>query len=294
MRFVIPLLIISLISCLIFPSNALPRYANQTGQDCSVCHTNPSIGELNDVGEAYRISHRWPPDVSANLSFVFAVGFIHILSAVLWIGAIFFVHLVHTPDVVALGGAPKKELVLGWIGIAGTGISGAVLTLYRFSSINALINSKSGNVVLAKIAIYIFMVITALTLTFYLNKKFRMSHVIHEDVRDLKEYRELKKGEDVLVSVGGVVYDFSSSPLWRDGLHAGKHEAWKDLTDEIKESPHGIAILKKFKPVGYLSGYGEVIRGIGLAMKLFKIFAYTNLVLGIIVIFLSSYLRWMA
>jgi len=287
--------LMAILAFLIFPVNALPKYAEETGQDCLACHTNPSTGELNDVGKAFRLTHEWPPEEKADLRLIFAIGFLHLLSVVLWIGAIFFVHLVHTPDVVAMGGAPKKELMLGWAGIAGTGISGALLTSFRFSSLADLINSTSGNIVLAKIAIYIFMVFTAITLTLHLNKKFRIASVMpgYAEIEGLREFRELSKDEGILVSVGGLVYDLSSSPMWKNGVHAGKHEAWKDLTQEIKDSPHGMAILKKFKPVGYLSDYKSVIREVSFAMKLFKIFAYSNLVLGITAIFLSAYLRWM-
>ncbi len=289
------IVLMAILAFLIFPASALPKYAEETGQECVACHTNPATGELNDVGKAFRLTHKWPPEEKADLTIVFAIGFLHLLSIVLWIGAIFFVHLVHTPDVVAMGGAPKKELMLGWAGIVGTGISGALLTSFRFSSLADLINSTSGIIVLAKIAIYIFMVFTATTLTLYLNKKFRIAAVMpgYVEIGNLREFRELSRDKGILVSVGGLVYDLSSSPLWKNGVHAGKHEAWRDLTQEIKDSPHGMAILSKFKPVGYLSDYRALIREIGFAMKVFKIFAYSNLILGITAIFLSAYLRWM-
>ncbi len=279
---------------LVSPVMALPKYSEETGQKCEACHISPSTGELNDVGKAFSITHKWPPEKVVDERIFFAVGSVHLFSVVLWIGAIFFVHLVHTPDIVALGGAPKRELVLGWTGIFGTGLSGAVMTYYKFSSFENLFQSENGRIVLAKILIYLFMVSTALTLTFYLNRKFRTSRILPEvDITDLERFDALEKGRRILVTVGGLVFDLSESNLWKDGKHAGKHEAWKDLTEEIKASPHGIGILKKYRPVGYTGEFLKLVKEIRFATSIFRFFAYTNLLLGILAIVLSAYIRWM-
>ncbi len=284
-----------LILVLISPASALPKYAKETGQKCTACHTNPATGELNDVGRAFQLTHKWPPGNVVDAKYLFLAGFVHIFSVVLWIGAIFFVHLVHSPDVVAMGGAPRKELVLGWIGIAGTGISGVMLATLKFHSLSSMLESDTGKIVLFKVAIYLFMVSTALTLTFYLNRKFRMSNVLPLDsnLSELEKIESLERSSRVLVSVGGLVFDLTDSPLWKEGKHAGKHEAWTDLTDEIKQSPHGIGVLRNFRPVGYTSEFGEVVRGVRRAVKIFRFFAYANLFLGVTAIALSSYMRWM-
>ncbi len=289
------LLSLLLLILLIMPASALPKYAEETGQSCSTCHTNPATGELNDVGKAFSLTHTWPPETSVDERLLFIIGFIHVFSVVLWIGAIFFVHLVHTPDIVAMGGAPKKELILGWSGIFGTGISGVILTTFKFRSIDLMLSSESGKIVLLKILIYIFMVSTAVTLTLYLNKKFRSTTIYSEDVDidSLKKFERLEKQDRILVAVGGLVFDFSESPLWKNGEHAGRHEAWKDLTEEIKASPHGISVLKKYRPIGYTSDFLGVIKGVKFAVSLFKFFAYANLILGIVALALSSYMRWM-
>ncbi len=280
---------------LIMPVSALPKYAEETGQSCGTCHTNPATGELNDVGKAFSLTHTWPPETSVDERLWFALGFLHIFSVVLWIGAIFFVHLVHTPDIVAMGGAPKKELILGWGGIVGTGISGAFLTTLKFRSIEVMVSSESGRVILLKILIYLFMVSTAVTLTLYLNKKFRSTAAYHGDVDigSLKKFDRIEKGNRVLVAIGGLVFDFSESPLWKEGRHAGKHEAWKDLTEEIKTSPHGVSVLRKYRPIGYTDDFLGEIKGVRFAVSVFKFLAYANLVLGIAALVFSSYMRWM-
>lgn len=286
--------IILAVLLLVSTAMGLPKYAEETGQKCESCHTDPSTGELNDAGRAFSITHKWPPEKIVDERLFFALGSLHLFSAVLWIGAIFFVHLVHTPDIVALGGAPRKELVLGWTGIFGTGFSGALMTYYRFGSFENLLQSESGRIVLAKILIYLFMVFTALTLTFYLNRKFKASRIFPGvDISSLEKFDSLEKGKRVLVTVGGLVFDLSDSPMWKDGKHAGKHEAWRDLTEEIRESPHGIGILKKYKPVGYTGDFLKLVREIRSAIAVFKLFAYTNLLLGILAIVLSAYIRWM-
>ncbi len=293
MKWIVPIL---LILSIIFPVHGLPQYAEETGQECTVCHIDPSTGELNDVGKAYRISHTWPPEEEKSSQLiVFIFGFIHILSAVVWIGAIIFVHVIHTPDVVGMGGAPKKELILGWLGILGIGISGTVLTVHRFQSFESLLSSPAGITVFAKIIIFIFMTCTALILTFYLNRKFRESPRFPHDVNldEFREYRSLKNEKDrVLVSVGGLVYDLTESPLWKDGVHAGKHHAWAELGEELKRSPHGVSVLKKFKPAGFTSEAYKKAKEAGRAFAIFRFFAYMNLIFGFILIALSAYLRW--
>ncbi len=283
-----------LIIALIHTASAIPKYAQDTGEDCITCHSNPATGELNDLGKAFKATHKWPPEQVVKSEYFFITGFLHLFSVVLWIGAIFFVHLVHTPDIVAMGGAPRRELVLGWMGIFGTGVSGAILTLFRFQSLYNLINSETGRIVLIKISIYLFMVFTAITLTIHLNRKFRMSNVLplKLDVSNLERFDKLEKCDRVLVSVGGLVFDLSESQMWKNGKHIGKHEAWRDLTNDIKESPHGIGVLMKYRPVGYTSEFLKIMKDINRATKIFRFFAYTNLILGIAAIALSSYMRW--
>jgi predicted heme/steroid binding protein len=48
------------------------------------------------------------------------------------------------------------------------------------------------------------------------------------------------------------VYDVSRSFQWRKGIHQVIHRAGCDLTEELKQAPHGSDILKKFPVVGEL------------------------------------------
>ncbi len=54
------------------------------------------------------------------------------------------------------------------------------------------------------------------------------------------------------VAYKGLVYDVSESFLWRGGEHQVLHRAGKDLTDDLKDAPHGPDMLEKFPVVGTL------------------------------------------
>lgn len=60
-----------------------------------------------------------------------------------------------------------------------------------------------------------------------------------------------KEGRLAYVAVDGIVYDVTDSKSWEDGAHAG-FEAGKDLTEEIKKSPHGIEAMDNVIEVGKL------------------------------------------
>ena len=70
-------------------------------------------------------------------------------------------------------------------------------------------------------------------------------------IEELKEY-DGKEGKPAYAVLKGKVYDVSSSPLWKNGIHAGKHSAGVDLTESMLSAPHSEEILLKFRIVGEL------------------------------------------
>ncbi|MEM3880635.1 MAG: hypothetical protein QXD19_02690 [Candidatus Bathyarchaeia archaeon] len=44
----------------------------------------------------------------------------------------------------------------------------------------------------------------------------------------------------------------STSFLWKDGKHQVLHEAGTDLTEALKQAPHGEDVLNRFPVVGIL------------------------------------------
>ena len=64
----------------------------------------------------------------------------------------------------------------------------------------------------------------------------------------------LRNGQDkpeIWIALNGVVYDVTSSRLWRNGKHY-EHWAGQDLTLELKDAPHTDKVFDKFKAIGRL------------------------------------------
>lgn len=64
----------------------------------------------------------------------------------------------------------------------------------------------------------------------------------------------LRNGSDrdeIWCAYRGIIYDVSSSRLWRQGKHY-EHWAGQDLTDELVDAPHGEWVFDRFQPVGKL------------------------------------------
>ncbi|MCA9407325.1 MAG: hypothetical protein KC733_01440 [Candidatus Omnitrophica bacterium] len=77
---------------------------------------------------------------------------------------------------------------------------------------------------------------------------------IYLTTEQLKSY-DGQSGRPAFVAVNGVIYDVTQSRLWRGGEHDPSHgqaKAGKDLTQELKLSPHGIKNLEKFPIVGWI------------------------------------------
>jgi len=68
------------------------------------------------------------------------------------------------------------------------------------------------------------------------------------DVKALSKY-DGKEGNKTYIAHGGRVIDVSESPLWKDGVHMGRHHAGKDLTADIQAAPHGTEVLERYPQV---------------------------------------------
>lgn len=65
----------------------------------------------------------------------------------------------------------------------------------------------------------------------------------------------LRNGQDkpeIWVAYLGLIYEVTSSRLWRAGKHY-EHWAGQDLTDELKDAPHTDKVFDKFKVIGKLA-----------------------------------------
>lgn len=78
-----------------------------------------------------------------------------------------------------------------------------------------------------------------------------------KDVYCFMTHRELgqfdgRDGAPAYVAYEKRIYDVSKSFLWMKGSHLGVHHAGRDLTERMKEAPHGAEQLEKFPVIGYL------------------------------------------
>jgi len=61
------------------------------------------------------------------------------------------------------------------------------------------------------------------------------------------------EGRDCLVAVNGVVYDATGNPKWKNGEHTPSIipvKCGNDLSELIKQSPHGVRVLDELQKVG--------------------------------------------
>jgi len=72
-----------------------------------------------------------------------------------------------------------------------------------------------------------------------------------------------RDGRPARVALGGTVYDFSASPLWKQGNHEGAHQAGADLTEALKSAPHVRALVERFPVVGHLEAQAPPKRRAG-------------------------------
>jgi len=63
-----------------------------------------------------------------------------------------------------------------------------------------------------------------------------------------------KNGNKAYIAVDGIVYDVTALAAWGAKLHAGKFQAGKDYSAEIKDAPHGVDKLLTAVKIGVLKG----------------------------------------
>ena len=64
----------------------------------------------------------------------------------------------------------------------------------------------------------------------------------------------LRNGQDrpeIWVAFEGKIYDLSLSRLWKNGRHY-EHWAGQDLTEELKDSPHGRRVFEEREAIALL------------------------------------------
>lgn len=286
-----------------FPSisSATTEYARQTGLQCKECHIEAiGGGPLTKTGEKFlddmKIKGLYRPLTKTQRVVRFFIGYLHLMAAILWFGTILYVHILLKPAYAARG-LPKGELFLGWISIIIILITGILLSIARIPSWKAFYLTKFGILLSIKIFLFLIMLSTALIVTFFIGPKLRRQRIAamkkeSQDLTldDLSQF-DGKDGRPAYIAYKGLIYEVTKSKFWKDGSHLKKHLSGSDLTDVLKTAPHGEEKILSMPQVGKLI----------LTMEkpprpfhegLFYFFAYMNLVLVFLIVFVIALWRW--
>jgi predicted heme/steroid binding protein/uncharacterized membrane protein len=284
------------------PGNALctVEYAEQTGRACISCHVDPAGGgALTPAGKAFqdslRLQGRYRPLHRVQRVVRLFVGYLHMMTAILWFGTILYVHIILKPAYAAQG-LPRGELMLGWASIIIMAVTGTLLSIARVPSWHMLFHTRFGILLSIKILLFLIMVSTALFVTFIVGPRLRKKReqALVERKGDmtadeLSRY-DGKEGRSAYVAYKGTLYDVTNSKLWREGSHLKRHSAGSDLTDVLKTAPHSEDRVLKMPVVGNL--VPAKASGKPAHIRLFYFFAYMNLVIVFLIVFIISLWRW--
>ncbi|MGE5247832.1 MAG: CopD family protein [Verrucomicrobiota bacterium] len=282
------------------PARATEEFARQTGKPCSACHVDPSGGgELTGAGKAFLAARSSAGRAVSPSPFRHAIrfvaGYLHLLTAVMWFGTILYVHLLLKPAY-ASRGLPRGELIVGWGSIALIAVTGAVLTYYRVPSLSALVHTRFGILLTIKIGIFLVMATTAFVVTFVVGPRLKGRRPVPRPDGKEMTPEELaactgQDGAPALFAYKGTVFDASGSKLWEGGTHFGKHQAGFDLTDALRQAPHGedrILRLPAVKKLVEPAGHGRRPPH----LRAFYFMTYLNLLFVLSVLFIIALWRW--
>jgi predicted heme/steroid binding protein/uncharacterized membrane protein len=276
-------------------SRATPEYAAQTGRPCGDCHIDAAGGgPLTETGIRFLEGLKTGGFTMHRLVRLIA-GYIHLMTAIIWFGTILYVHILLKPAYAAKG-LPRGELALGWVSIVLISLSGVVLTLDRVHSWQVFWTTRFGFLLGVKILLFLIMVASALTVTLYIGPRLRKRRREAGKTGGGFTREELlsydgKEGRPAYVAYNGAVYDVTGSRLWKDGDHLKKHHAGGDLSAVLGSAPHGEEKLFSMPKVGIVNtAAGEKRRP--FHERLFYFFAYMNLALTFLIVFVIALWRW--
>ncbi|MDD5760199.1 MAG: cytochrome b5 domain-containing protein [Desulfobulbaceae bacterium] len=278
---------------------ATDEYAKQTGQICSACHLDPNGGgELTAAGKIFATTlHTKAENPKASIiakGLRLLVGYTHFLTAIFWFGTILYVHLVLKPTYAA-SGLPRGEMRVGVISMVVIGITGAILTYYRISSLDALLHTHFGILLLIKIFLYLVMVISSVIVIAVIGprlkaKKRDLPSVVTGDLlpEELASC-DGKDGRPAYFAFAGKIYDVTSSRFWKQGMHMGRHNAGTDLTEVLKLAPHDQDKVEAMKEVGALLASAPQM---AFHERVFYFMAYMNLTIVLVIIMILALWKW--
>jgi len=295
-------LFLLVLSCQPLASHATELYAKQTGKACAACHLDPAGGgELTPAGKEFAASRatQAAPAQAAPLAkgLRFVAGYFHLLTAILWFGTILYVHLVLKPAYAA-GGLPRGEVRVGVLSMAVMGVTGALLTWFRVDSLDTLLHTRFGILLLVKVSLYLVMVFSAGYVVTVIGPKLKAKKrsaagelAVGGDLNpeQLAAY-DGKEGRPAYFAYEGKIYDATASRLWKQGVHMGRHNAGMDLTQALDLAPHGPDKVLGMPEVGTLLADGAVKAP--LHERVFFFMAYMNLTIVFLIVLILALWRW--
>lgn len=286
---------------------AKEEYARQTGQGCIFCHQESTGGQLQPVGFAYiRNGYRYPISEAvlakserlqhpAHKALRFAIGYLHLLAAVIFFGAIFYIHIFIRPTRLA-GGIPKAERLLGLSCMLVLTLTGLYLTWVRIERWEQFFDNTFGLMLLIKILLFALMVSIGMAAITVVHRQMKQEPAASsgEEAVTLATLERFDgaDGRPAYIVHEEKIYDVSQSPKWKGGRHFGKHQAGTDLTRALQGAPHGPEVLAKLRCLGALQHGAEAPLKIPSARKAFIVMAYINLVLIFLILGCISVWRW--
>ena len=286
---------------------ATDQYARETGKGCIFCHQQSTGGQLKTVGFAYiRNGYQYPIServlqkaetlqLPFHKTLRFLMGYIHLLAAIIFFGAIFYIHLFIKPTRLT-GGIPKAERLLGLSCMLVITVTGSYLTWVRIDRWAQFFNNTFGLMLFIKILLFALMVLiglTAVTLVHREMKKQAQTLPPTDTVTpDTIGRFDGTHGKPAYFIHENRVYDVTNSEKWKGGRHFGKHTAGADLTGALTGAPHGPEVFGRIKLFDELSRGAETPKAPRSAQKIFVVMAYTNLVLIFLILICISIWRW--
>ena len=302
-------IMVGLVLCLFqSAANATEAYSELTGKGCGYCHRDPSGGsELTTEGKDYLgkltladedgLETASQLGTKGPLHFLRLIaGYLHILMGIFWFGTILYVHLVLKPAYAAHG-LPRGEVKLGLVSICVMAVTGTILTVSRVPSFSFFFETRFGVLLMIKIILFLIMTGTALFVVIALGPKLKAAHAVpqRESPQAITEeqlrFFDGTEGRAAYFSYAGRVFDASHSTQWTGGKHFGRHSAGEDLTEAIKQAPHGEDKVMLMPRVGDIVAAREN-HPCPVHARRFFFLAYLNLILVILIILILALWRW--
>jgi predicted heme/steroid binding protein/uncharacterized membrane protein len=280
---------------------ATPEYSRQTGFECQKCHIDTiGGGPLTEIGKEFLVDLKskglYRPLTTTQRIVRLIIGYLHLTAAIIWFGTIMYVHILLKPAY-ASKGLPKGELRLGWISMLVLLVTGTLLTIARIPSLAMLFSTRFGILLSIKIILFLVMLSSAVMVTLFIGPRLRKKKSLASAMEngtctlDTLSQFDGREGRPAYIAYQGIIYDMSKSRLWKNGLHMMKHAAGNDLTDILKNAPHGEDKVLAMPQIGKLLLTGEKVKQ-PFFMRLFYFFAYMNLILVFIITFIIALWRW--